>query len=154
MTIQMLSFKLGHVSVRERLHACLRFKLVHVAENVQQRPLGSHCSVASLPIKSYSQCLMTLIYLWAFPFIGYCVKCCLELRFVSRKKEPASDSLIPALLAWPRSRSRIDCSSLGLRKLTLNFQTLHFAAEYWHVEFGDVYIIVKFIYFEFFNINK
>ena len=28
----------AHRSVR--LHACLRFKLVHVAENVQQRPRG------------------------------------------------------------------------------------------------------------------
>ena len=25
-------------------HACLRFKLVHIAEHVQQRPLGSHIS--------------------------------------------------------------------------------------------------------------
>ena len=40
-----IPFKLVHVSARERLHACLRFKLVHVAENVQQRPLGSHISV-------------------------------------------------------------------------------------------------------------
>ena len=63
MTIQTLSFKLGHVSARERLHACLCFKLVHVSENVQQCPIRSHCSVASLPIKTYSQCLMTLIYL-------------------------------------------------------------------------------------------
>ena len=40
-----IPFKLVHVSARERLHACLRFRLVHVAENVQQRPLGSHISV-------------------------------------------------------------------------------------------------------------
>ena len=40
-----IPFKLVHVSAREQLHACLRFKLVHVAENVQQRPLGSHISV-------------------------------------------------------------------------------------------------------------
>jgi hypothetical protein len=26
-------------------HACLRFKLVHIAVNIQQRPLGSHFSV-------------------------------------------------------------------------------------------------------------
>ena len=26
-------------------HACLRFKLVHIAENMQQRPLGSHFSL-------------------------------------------------------------------------------------------------------------
>ena len=42
MTIQTLSFRLVRVSARERLHACLRFKLVHVAENVKQRPLGSY----------------------------------------------------------------------------------------------------------------
>jgi hypothetical protein len=26
-------------------HACLRFKVVHIAENMQQRPLGSHFSL-------------------------------------------------------------------------------------------------------------
>ena len=45
MTKQMLSFRLVHVSAREQLHACLRFKLVHVSENVQQPRLGSHFSV-------------------------------------------------------------------------------------------------------------
>ena len=44
----MLRFKLVHVSARERLHAqWQRFKLVHVAENVQQRPLGPHCTVGN-----------------------------------------------------------------------------------------------------------
>ena len=41
-TIQMLRFKLVHVSARERLHGHLRSKLVYFVENVQQCPLGSH----------------------------------------------------------------------------------------------------------------
>ena len=45
MTIQTLSFKIVHVYAREQLHACLRFKLLHATENVQQRPLGSDFSV-------------------------------------------------------------------------------------------------------------
>ena len=40
-----LRFKIVHVSVRERLYACLRSKLAHVSKNVQQRSLGSHISV-------------------------------------------------------------------------------------------------------------
>ena len=135
--MQTLSFKLGHVSRHEQLHACLRFKLVHVAENVQQRPLGWHFLVSYLPIKSYSQCLMTLIYLWAFPIMGFWVKCCLELTF-NIKIEESSDALIPARLAWHNLASRNDCSSLGPRMLTLNFPTLNFAAEFCIVEFGDV----------------
>ena len=46
-----------------------------------------HCF---FPHISYSQCLITVIYLWAFPIIDYCVKRCTELTLVSRKKEPSS----------------------------------------------------------------
>ena len=53
-----IPFKLVHVSARERLHACLRFKLVHVAENVKQRPWGhifrwvAEFGVTPLPTRS------------------------------------------------------------------------------------------------------
>ena len=34
-----------HVSARQKLYACLHFKLVHVAENVKQRTLWSQFTV-------------------------------------------------------------------------------------------------------------
>ena len=40
-----LFMNLVHLSARNRLHDGLRFKLAHVSENVQQRPLGSDFSV-------------------------------------------------------------------------------------------------------------
>ena len=40
MTIQKLGFNLVHVFARERLHACVGFKLVDAAENVQQCTWG------------------------------------------------------------------------------------------------------------------
>ena len=105
-------------------------------------------TVASLPIKSYGQCLMTLIYLWAFLIIGYCVKCCLELTFISRKKNRVT-LLFPLSLLDRDLASRIDWSSLGPRMSTLNFSTLNFAAGFGMLNLGRLnvveYLILNFL---------
>ena len=93
-------------------------------EFILLRP-GTTCNTNAL--KSYTQCLMTLIYLWAFPIIGYCVGCCLELTFVY---------VLVRHLA-----SRINCSYLSPWMLTLNFQTLNFAAEFGMLNFGTIFYI-------------
>ena len=78
-----------------------------------------HCCFS--PHKKLQSVLRTLIYLWAFPIVGFFVKCCSELTFASRKKEPAGDALISLSVIDRDLASRMDCSSLGPRMLTLNF---------------------------------
>ena len=63
------------------------------------------------------------------------------------RKNQRGTILIPHSLLDRDLASRIDCSSLGPRMLTLNFLTLN--GWIWHVEFGDV----ENIYVEFFNVE-
>ena len=87
------------VSARERLHACVHFILVHVAESVQQRPLGSHFSgdrrgVAEgshlSPVRVVAQVLSQVL----------CVQV-LSGKFVAPHLLPAKGASINSQL-WPR----------------------------------------------------
>ena len=95
--------------------------------------------IASFPINSYSPCLITLIYLWVFPIIGYCVKWKKELSSQPMPLDMAKTCFAHAFphqsrvsnewRSYSRSlfllvrnlESRINCSTLGPRKLTQNF---------------------------------
>ena len=83
---------------------------------------------------SYSQCLIKLIYLWAFPNIGCCVKRGLELTFVSREKAKTHHRATTEAnqLFWlstcPVSQNECTHSEWSMTRQMLHFKLVHVSA--------------------------